>query len=79
MERADRVGVKATATRLPWSKEGRCRLTSREVAAVAYLDVMPGISDEYVKFRRAAEALSEQEKNVLLDTVQGQRWIGSEH
>jgi len=52
---------------------------SREVAAVAYLDVMPGISDEYVRFRRAAEALSEQEKNVLLDTVQGQRWIGSEH
>ena len=49
---------------------------SREEAAIAYLDVMLGSRGDYVRFRRAAETLSEQEKNVLLDAVLGQRCIG---
>lgn len=50
---------------------------SREEAARAYLDVMLGFRNDYEKFQRAGERLSDAEKQTLQDAARGPYRVGS--
>ncbi len=50
---------------------------SREEAARAYLDVMLGFRNDYEKFQRAGEILTDVEKQTLQDSARGPYWVSS--